>query len=427
MSIFLQQSHRYAEALNRFDPLEREPLLRILDPIGSGPSKRPAGCPIPLLGPATFVLLVCLPVVVFASIPHPTFGGRLLGPNGLLRDVGFGFELMFVCAMLVLLLVGRRVLGDLMNELIMGGIASTRTWADFKPAATARSRMLRFLERLSRPGARATAVWLLAILAFNLYAYLVFIGDGRIHWTSSANEPGSLFSHFQVGGRQPNLAGLWSFLVLSPLLGYLVVLAARLFVCFACVCQALADDPDLHVIPTHPDRTGGLLAVGQVSFFFAIFTFAVGVMLMGMTLSELLIMETSHIAFSDNLRTILGLWGFYLVAGTLLFFTPAMPLRNRMADAKRTYLHEAHVVYAAGALRHRESLRKVDRVPETFQELRSHGELITTAEQMAVWPFDRDTFLRFGTVLFGPIAPLLFDQAPRIVAWLKAYLLQTPR
>jgi len=46
---------------------------------------------------------------------------------------------------------------------------------------------------------------------------------------------------------------------------------------------------------------------------------------------------------------------------------------------------------------------------------------------MAVWPFDRDTFLRFGTMLFGPIAPLLFDQAPRMVSWVRAYLLQAPR
>lgn len=426
MSIFLQQSRRYTEALNTFDPFEHEPIMRLIDPLPRRETRKSGGCSIPVIRPLVFVALFPAVVVLCCLIPSPLVGGSFVGPGSLSKDFGFVVMTVYTVAMWGLLLVGRRVLGDLMNELVVDGITKARTWSAFRPWPAARTSGLRLLERVTRLGPWTSAGWFALVAAFNLYGYFVFFGDGRIHWVSSPADPSSIFYALRIGARQPNVAGLWAFLVVNAFQAYLLVLAARLFICYACLCQALANDPDLHVVPTHPDRTGGLLAVGQVSFFFAVFTFAVGVAMTGVTMSEILVLEASHMNSSGNVGTLAVLWGLYWVCGTALFFAPALPLRARMAGAKRDYLHRAHLLYAAGALRHRESLHKDERVPETFQEQAALGELLTTGEKMAVWPFDRETFVRFGTMLFGPVLPLLFDQAPKILKWLRDYFLLTP-
>jgi hypothetical protein len=48
--------------------------------------------------------------------------------------------------------------------------------------------------------------------------------------------------------------------------------------------------------------------------------------------------------------------------------------------------------------------------------------LIQTATDMAIWPFDRKTFLRYAGLLISPLAPLFVEKLPAIVEGLRDYL-----
>ena len=41
---------------------------------------------------------------------------------------------------------------------------------------------------------------------------------------------------------------------------------------------------------------------------------------------------------------------------------------------------------------------------------------------MALWPFDRETLVRYGGLLISPITPLVVNQFPRIMAALRGYV-----
>ena len=100
------------------------------------------------------------------------------------------------------------------------------------------------------------------------------------------------------------------------------------------------------------------------------------------------------------------MWGIYITLGPLLFFLPLVPLRAKMADAKRRFLHDTHAIYAAADRRLRQHFHEHKLGSESLGEHAALGQLIAAADKMATWPFDRETFLKFAGSIFGPIAPV---------------------
>lgn len=371
-------------------------------------------------------LSLFLPLVIASAIPSAFVGGQLFGNGGLTRDVGLVVVLLYYFVVLLLLVHGRRVLGDLINELTTSGALPTSPLDGRTLLAGVRGPTLRALEWLTRISPLRTVIWACILVLLNSKGFYDFMADQRTFWGSTAADPNSIGFALRVGQKQPNLAGAWSFLVWNPAVAYLAVLVARLFTCFAAICQAIAAAPDLRILPTHPDKTGGLLCVGQASIFMALFTLAVGVALAGMTIADLVMMRASHLESSSNLANIVVFWGVFLPAGTLLFFLPVLPLRPRMAAAKRAYLLQANALFAELERFHREACRDVKVGPVSAQEQTSVMQLIDAGRSMAVWPFDWMTLIRFSGILLGPLSPVLLDQLPRILDWLRAYLHLNP-
>jgi hypothetical protein len=418
--LFLDRKPRYSRALATFDPLRGSWLFGIIDRLPSPSSTTgEAGIRVrPTL--ALFLALQTIPVL-FCLSGRVALGGRFDGPGGLASDLDHWVpRLTFVVACL-LLVSARRLFGELITDLVDRGVVSPAL-TSFDPAVAARGRLLRGLEWISRLGGKRDLAILGLLLLDMAWVYAVFLGDGRPTWHGSPATPGSLFYPLRVGAEQPNLSGLWVFLVYNQFLNYSFFVMFRLFVLFACLCQAIADDEGLRLVPTHPDGVGGLLAIGQMSLFLSLFTFLLGLNLAGITLGEIVLSKVfaDTAARSVNLRLIAGQWLGYLSIGTLLFFLPILSLRQRMASAKRSYLTSADRLYAATDARHRAALEDGAFSAERLQGQTALWSLIKSAREMAVWPFDQGTFLRFAGVLFTPLAPLLADQASRLFATLKA-------
>jgi hypothetical protein len=420
VSIFLGLSQRYRAALETFDPLRGEPLLRVVDPWpGAKRDGRPAWHRIGII-----LLMILGPQGVFSALPSTTCGSRLFGKGGLATDIGVLSVTLFIACTLGLLPIVRRVLGDLINELILLGVAKPGL-RSFSPASCRKRGILRFLEWASRVNGARCVLWYLLFAADQLLIYHVFLSDGKPTWQTSPAGPGTLFYLLRVGNEQPNLAGVWNALFVGPIGLYLVVLIARLTVVFACLCSELAGSEKTVIIPAHPDNTGGLKPVGQVSLLLALFTFILGINLAGMTVNELVVKAAfrPELPHGDtNLLVIVGLWALYLVVGSILFFLPLVPLHGRMAAVKRRYLTELNTLLVSAARKHEAELQHKNVDLSFAVGAVALDNLVHTVEGMAVWPFDRQTFRRYAGLLISPLAPLVIDQLPRGIALLKAYL-----
>jgi hypothetical protein len=420
MSIFLSLSERFTDALETFDPLRGEWLLRIADP---WPSARGGG-KVAWARLSAVTLTLIAPVWLFSAVPSSTFGGNLVGPGSLTADLGFYGIMFYIAATLALIPIARRILGDLINELIRRRTVSS-VLRTFTPASVPTGRLLRFLEWLSRPAGFRGLIWYLLLAADQLWIYYVFLTDGKATWLTSPAEPGTIFYPFRIGSEQPNLAGLWTTMTVGPIGLYMVVLVARLFVAFACLCSALAQNIHLRIYPSHPDRTGGLQPIGQVALLLSLFICIIGLDLFGMTANEFALNGLSHSAAphgQTNLMVLSALWASYIVIGSILFFLPLLPLRRRMAAAKRRYLLEANELHVAAERKHQEEIHGGVVDPASLQGLVALEVLIESSAQMAVWPFDQRTFVRYAGLLFAPLVPVVGEHLPRALGFIKSYL-----
>ena len=420
MSIFLGLSKRYCKALETFDPMRDEWFLRIADP---WPSRIQDGKP-PWYRLVLIGLIVGGPPCFFSAIPYTTFGGRMLGSGGIVADIGIYSIGFYLASALVLIPIMRRVLGDLLNEIVLRGIAESGLRA-FNPLSSHKGRLLGWLEWPSRVEGRRGQFWYLICVAINLFGYYVFLSDGKPTWHTSPAEPGTFFHLLRIGNEQPNLAGVWGFLVFNPIAGYLGVLMARLIIVFACQCVEVSRCEKLSITPTHPDGTGGLLPIGQVALVFTFFTFIVGICIAGGTTNELIVNAVFHPEgphAGTNLLIQYIFLALYLAIGPLLFFLPLVPLRTPMASAKRCYLLAMNDLRVIAERRHQSELRDKDFNPDSLQGLEALNDLIHSGSAMSVWPFDKKTFLRYASLFISPTIPLLGSQLPSIVAWLKTCL-----
>lgn len=402
MSIFLSLSERFTDALETFDPLRGEWLLRIADP---WPRVRGHG-KLAWGRLSAVVLALIAPVWLFSTIPSITVGGKLFGPGSLTADLGFYGVTFYVVATLTLIPIARRILGDLINELIRRKTTGSAL-GTFTPSTVPKGGLLRFLEWLSRPAGFRGLVWYLLLVGDQLWIYYVFLTDGKATWMTSAAVPGTLFYPLRVGNEQPNLAGLWTTLTVGPIGLYMVVIVARLFVAFACLCSAIARDAHLRIYPSHPDRAGGLQPVGQVALLLSLFICVIGIDLACMTANELTLNRVFHPVATHgqtNLMVLCALWASYIAIGSILFFLPLLPLRSRMAAAKRQYLIAVNELHLEAERKHQDEIHRGEFNSSSLQGLVALEVLIESSAQMAVWPFDQRTFVRYAGFLSAPLA-----------------------
>jgi hypothetical protein len=358
-------------------------------------------------------------------VPFATAGGGLLGKGSLVADIGIYGTLFFEALSLVLIPIARRLQGDLLNELVLRHVMAEAIHG-FSVPGSRPSKAMKVLEWVTRVEGRRGVILYVLLLADQVATYrLLFLSDMKPTWQTSLAQPETLFYALRVGSEQPNLAGIWQTLVHGPMTMYLGLLIVRLFVVFASLCAELARSESLSVDPTHPDGTGGLQPIGQVALFHSLLAFTLGVCLAAMTANELvvnLVLQPQGSQLSTNLGILLAGWAVYLLVGSALFFLPQLPLRARMGSAKRRYLIKVIGLQSTAERKHQEELGRAEFRPDTLQGLVALDQLVRSASDMAVWPFDKTTFVRYAGLVVSPLAPLFGAQLPRLLEWVRPYL-----
>ena len=200
-------------------------------------------------------------------------------------------------------------------------------------------------------------------------------------------------------------AGDWYVFVCLPLFQFVLLRwYMRLFIWFRFLWQV--NRIELNLVPTHPDRCGGLSFLGAGSYSFSPILVAQGAILAGVIANRVLYHGERLVSFKLQ---IVGLIAFFVIAvlGPLLMFTPRMARARRkgMADyglfAQR-YVENFDQKWVQRASPSEELLGTGD-----IQSLADLGNSYQVVREMRVVPFALKDVSRLAIATVVPLTPLL--------------------
>ena len=239
-----------------------------------------------------------------------------------------------------------------------------------------------------------------------LIAFVAVVGVG-FTWRTHAALGVASWAGVAAGGRwQPSLAGWWLACVSLPLFQFLVLRwYLRLFIWARFLWQV--SRIDLKLVPTHPDRCGGLAFLAPVSQMFAPLLLAQGALLAGMMADRIFYAGARLPEFRLELVELVAVM-LVAVLGPLLVFAP------RLAAVKLAGVRE----YGALGQRYacafdQKWLRGGAPADEPLigsGDIQSLADLAYSVEQvqgMRLAPFTLQTVLHLAVVTLLPVAPLM--------------------
>jgi hypothetical protein len=206
-------------------------------------------------------------------------------------------------------------------------------------------------------------------------------------------------------------AGLWFTFVSNPVLQFILLRwGYRLLIWARFLWQVSRIELDL--IPTHPDRNGGLGFLGGSVYAFAPLLTALGAGVAGMIANRIFHQGASLAAFKLELVLLVGL-GMLLLMGPLLVFAP------KILAAQRQGLRE-YGAFTAEYMREfdRRWLRSGDRDGVALlgtgdiQSLADIGNAFTVIREMRPVIFSRTMLVQLTAATLIPFLPLVFTMIP---------------
>jgi hypothetical protein len=228
---------------------------------------------------------------------------------------------------------------------------------------------------------------------------------GLLVW-NSRTELGLVTWHALPGSRW-NLtpAGYWYVFVSLPLFQFILLRwYMRLLIWFRFLWQV--NRIELNLIPTHPDRCGGLSFLGKSSYAFAPILFAQGAILAGVVAARVLYRGETLQSFRLQIAGFIVFFVVVVVAPLLMFCL-------RMARARRKGLAD----YGLLAQRYvesfdqkwvRESLPPAELLGTgDIQSLADLGNSYQVIREMRIVPFGLQDISRLAIATAAPLSPLL--------------------
>jgi hypothetical protein len=238
-----------------------------------------------------------------------------------------------------------------------------------------------------------------------LLAFVYVVGVGLVWRTQVALDVTSWYGTHVDGRLSPSLAGWWLGCVSLPALQFLLLRwYFRLFIWARFLWQM--SRINLRLMPTHPDRCGGLGFLASVSHAFAPVLLAQGVLLSGMIANRIFFMGEELIGFKVD---IIGLVFVLLlcVLGPLLVFAPKLAaakragLREYGTLAKRYMDEFDHKWLRGGAPPGEPLMGSAD-----IQSLADLGNSFEVIKDMRLVPFNLQSVLQLAVITLAPLLPL---------------------
>ncbi len=339
------------------------------------------------------VLLAWVPLLMLSVAEGHAWGGKVELP--FLHDIEMQVRLLVALPLLILaeLIVHQRM-RPVVQQFLARRLIPEAARARFDAAIASAMRLRNSI---------AAEVLMIAVV------YVV--GVGFIWRTQVALDVASWHGTPVNRTIHPTLAGWWLGCVSLPLFQFLLLRwYFRLCIWTRFLWQV--SRLDLSLIPTHPDRCGGLSFLALVSQAFAPVLVAQGAVLAGVMANRIFFAGGKLIDFKLEIIGLVTVMVF-AVLGPLLVFLP------KLAAAKRTGLREYGVLaqrYArefdhkwlrGGAPTDEPLLGSAD-----IQSLADLGNSYAVVKEMRLAPFTLQTVLQLTVTTLLPVAPLLLTMVP---------------
>jgi hypothetical protein len=238
-----------------------------------------------------------------------------------------------------------------------------------------------------------------------LLAVVYLVGVGLLWRRQMALPVPSWHGALDNGIWRPSLAGWWLGLVSLPLFQFLLLRwYFRLFIWARFLWQV--SRIELNLMPTHPDRSGGLGFLATVSRTFAPLLLAQGVLLAGLMANRIFYAGATLPQFKVEL---IGLVAVMILAvlGPLLAFTRQLEAAQRAGSRKygvlaQRYMREFDRKWVRGEVPPEEPLLG----SSDIQSLADMGNSYEVVKDMRWIPFTLSTVLQLAIITLIPVLPL---------------------
>jgi hypothetical protein len=212
-------------------------------------------------------------------------------------------------------------------------------------------------------------------------------------------------------GSKLSLAGVWYGYVSLPIYQFLLCRwYFRLFIWTRFLWQV--SRMELSLVPTHPDRVGGLGFLSNTAYAFALLALAHGTLLAGQLANRIFYLNAGLPEFKGEIA-LMVVFVLALVLGPLLVFAP------QLAQAKRTglreygtlaerYVREFDAKWLRGGAPADEALVG----SSDIQSLADLGNSFEVVRTMRLVPVTKEMIIRLAAVTLAPIVPLTLTMMP---------------
>jgi hypothetical protein len=267
-----------------------------------------------------------------------------------------------------------------------------------------RQRFLACIESALRLRNSVPAELLLLVLVYGVGVLVVWRQFGALPTDSWYALP-------TADGSRLTLAGTWYGYVSMPLFQFLLLRwYFRIFIWARFLWQVTRIP--LALVPTHPDRLGGLGFLSQTVYAFSVLVAAHGTVLAGQLASRILFTSATLADFKVEVALLAGFMAL-LVFGPLLVFAPQLGEARRSGlreygGLAQSYVRAFDAKWLRGGAPAGESLMG----SADIQSLADLGNSYAVVKEMGWVPVTRTAVLQLAAALLLPLTPLLLTIMP---------------
>ncbi len=339
------------------------------------------------------VIITWLPLLVLAALEGNAWGGNAAVP--LLQDVEANSRFLVA---LPLLIIAELVVHQRMRHLV----------AQFlERKLIPENAMVRFNAAIAS-AFRLRNSMLAEVL---LIAFVYVVGISIIWRQNVALDTSTWYATPSTGGSKLSVAGMWYGYVSMPIFQFLLLRwYFRFFIWARFLWQV--SRINLQLVPTHPDRAGGLGFLTAAVYAFFPLLIAHGALLAGLIGNRIYHVGATLLNFKYEIL-VLVLFLLCAVLGPLLVFAPQLAAARRKGlreygTLAECYVREFDAKWLRGGPPTDEPLVGSADI-QSLADLANSYEVVRT---MSFAPFSKGVILQLAAVTLAPVAPLLLTMMP---------------
>ena len=338
-------------------------------------------------------LLAWLPLLVLSALEGHALGGNVAVPFLLDVDVHIRF-LVALPLLIVAELVVHQRMRFVVRQFLERNLIPESAMARFDTAIASAFRLRN------------------SVLAEVLLIAFVYVVGVLIIWRHyMALATATWYAAPTVEGSKLSFAGMWYSYVSVPFFQFLLLRwYFRLFIWIRFLWQV--SRIELSLVPTHPDRAGGLGFLANTVYAFTLLAVAHGALLAGLIANRIFYVGAALPEFKVEIAVIV-IFLLCVVLGPLLVFAPQLAQAKRIGLREYGTLAERYVrEFDAKWLRGGAPADEPLVGSADIQSLADLGNSFAVVRTMQIAPITRDALLRLVAATLAPVVPLALTMMP---------------